>query len=128
MSTPGSSSPDASTPDQPTDTPTGQSSDPSAAATSRDDEIFDAEIVSPGTPIPPTPGDPHLPGAQYTDAGVPTFDFVRDKIENRIATAIGSEELAHESAEGRQVDEMIRKRDEAAKKKLDEIRKSMGQG
>ena len=51
---------------------------------------------------------------------------MRDKIENRISTAIGSQELAEESPEGQQVDEMMRKRDEAAKKRLEEIRKSMG--
>ncbi|MBD1317970.1 PspA domain-containing protein [Gordonia hankookensis] len=97
--------------------------DPEASATSAD--VVDAEIVSPtGTPVPFPP----LPDPDYTDQGVPTFDFVRDKIENRVTTAIGSEELAEASPEGQQVDEMMRKRDEAAKKKLDEIRKSMGKG
>ena len=86
----------------------------------RSDEIIDAEIV----PTGPVPG--AVPDPDYSDSGVPTFDFVRDKIENRISTAIGSEELAHASPEGQQVDEMMRKRDEAARKKLEEIRKSMG--
>lgn len=90
------------------------------AETTRPDEIIDAEIVHAG----PAPGT--LPDPDYTDTGVPTFDFVRDKIENRIATAIGSQELAEASAEGQSVDEMMRKRDEAAKKRLEEIRKSMG--
>ncbi|WP_262365869.1 PspA domain-containing protein [Gordonia sp. OPL2] len=76
---------------------------------------------------PPPPGyTPPIPDPNYTNSGVPTFDFVRDKIENRISTAIGSEELAHAGPEGQQVDEMMRKRDEAARKKLEEIRKSMG--
>ncbi|WP_202422056.1 PspA domain-containing protein [Gordonia sp. SID5947] len=80
------------------------------------------------TSVPPSPGfGTTLPDPGYDESGVPTFDFVRDKIEHRIATAIGSEELAEASPEGQQVDEMMRKRDEAAKKKLDEIRKSMGQ-
>ncbi|WP_238423316.1 PspA domain-containing protein [Gordonia sp. 'Campus'] len=87
------------------------------------DEILDAEIV-PTPPTGPAPGT--LPDPDYTDSGVPTFDFVRDKIENRITTAIGSQELAEASAEGQSVDEMMRKRDEAAKKRLEEIRKSMG--
>ncbi|WP_241548979.1 PspA domain-containing protein [Gordonia alkanivorans] len=85
------------------------------------DDVIDAEIVHTG-PVPGT-----LPDPDYTDSGVPTFDFVRDKIENRINTAIGSQELAEASAEGQSVDEMMRKRDEAAKKRLEEIRKSMGQ-
>ncbi|WP_288813890.1 PspA domain-containing protein [uncultured Gordonia sp.] len=86
----------------------------------RSDEIIDAEIV----PTGPVPG--AVPAPDYSDSGVPTFDFVRDKIENRITTAIGSQELAEASAEGQSVDEMMRKRDEAAKKRLEEIRKSMG--
>ncbi|MHC3004542.1 PspA domain-containing protein [Gordonia metallireducens] len=92
-----------------------------APNTSPSDDIIDAEIVHTG-PVPGT-----LPDPDYTESGVPTFDFVRDKIENRITTAIGSQELAEASAEGQSVDEMMRKRDEAAKKRLEEIRKSMGQ-
>ncbi|GAB87286.1 PspA domain-containing protein [Gordonia rubripertincta] len=94
-------------------------STPSAGTSS--DDVIDAEIVHTG-PVPGT-----LPDPDYTDSGVPTFDFVRDKIENRVTTAIGSQELAEASAEGQSVDEMMRKRDEAAKKRLEEIRKSMGQ-
>lgn len=100
-------------------------------APDQDPIVVDGEVVgdsSPGTSPVPT-GDvfiPPLPDPDYTDAGVPTFDFVRDKIEKRIGTAIGSQELAEETPEGQQADEMMRKRDEAAKKRLDEIRKSMG--
>ncbi|MGV9710041.1 PspA domain-containing protein [Gordonia sp. NPDC003424] len=89
-------------------------------------DVIEGEIVGDSTPPPPPGYTPPLPDPDYTDSGVPTFDFVRDKIENRIATSIGSQELAEESPEGQRVDEMMRKRDEAAKKKLDEIRKSMG--
>ncbi|WHU49173.1 PspA domain-containing protein [Gordonia sp. L191] len=91
-----------------------------------DDEIIDAEVVVPPTTPGQFGGTPSIPDPDYTESGVPTFDFVRDKIENRIATAIGSQELAEGTPEGRQVDEMMRKRDEAAKKRLEEIRKSMG--
>ncbi|MBD0860252.1 PspA domain-containing protein [Gordonia sp. zg691] len=97
--------------------PAHASSEPNTSS----DDIIDAEIVHTG----PVPG--ALPDPDYTDSGVPTFDFVRDKIENRITTAIGSQELAEASPEGQGVDEMMRKRDEAAKKRLAEIRKSMGQ-
>lgn len=94
-------------------------------------EVIDGEVIAGAASTPPaaTPGSgypPPLPDPNYTDAGVPTFDFVRDKIENRIATSIGSQELAEGSPQGQQVDEMMRKRDEAAKRKLEEIRKSMG--
>lgn len=110
--------------------------DPNGAGPTEEPAVIEGTLVD-GEPVPgqatsTTPagiGDgylPPIPDPNYTDAGVPTFDFVRDKIENRISTAIGSQELAEESPEGQQVDEMMRKRDEAAKKRLEEIRKSMG--
>ena len=37
----------------------------------------------------------------YTDAGVPTLDGVRDKIETRYGTALGATELAEETPEVR---------------------------
>lgn len=94
-------------------------------------EIVDAEVVeqpsaAPATGLPGAAAPPTLPDPDYSEAGVPSFDFVRDKIEKRVSTAIGSEVLAESSTEGRQADEALRKRNEAAKKKLDEIRKSMG--
>ncbi|MEE2060058.1 hypothetical protein [Rhodococcus artemisiae] len=61
----------------------------------------------------------------YTEGGVPTFDSVRDKIERRAGTAIGMEELAHESATGRTLDEKYEDRKKAAADKLDEIRRSL---
>lgn len=87
-------------------------------------EIIDAQLVPPpsGASENPTVTVP----ADYTDSGVPTYDYVRDKIEHRINSAVGSQELAESTPEGREVDEMMRRRDEAAKRKLDEIRKSMG--
>ncbi|MGW0035907.1 PspA domain-containing protein [Gordonia sp. NPDC003376] len=100
------------TPDAPDPTPY----DPRAST----GQIIDGEVVSVEPVIPPVP-DP-----DYSERGVPTFDFVRDKIESRIATAIGSQELAESTPEGQSVDEMMRSRDEAAKKRLAEIRKSMG--
>ena len=52
--------------------------------------IIDAEIVP--DPVPVTP-----PDTGYTPDGVPTFEAVREKIENRYGTAIGSSELAAET-------------------------------
>ncbi len=96
-------------------------------ASTPDDAIVDAEVVPTGAAsATPASASTPVPPPDYNDAGVPSFDFVRDKIEKRIGTAIGGEELAQATPEGQQVDEMMRKRDEAAKKKLDEIRKSLG--
>jgi hypothetical protein len=61
----------------------------------------------------------------YTEGGVPTFASVRDKIERRAGMATGMEELAHESAAGRTLDEQYEDRRKAAADKLDEIRRSM---
>ena len=96
-----------------------------------DAEILDADVVEHGPTGSGSAGMPSVSGTahvdpDYNEQGVPSFDFVRDKIEKRISTAIGSHELADASPEGRSIDEMVRKREEAAKKKLDEIRKSMG--
>lgn len=84
-------------------------------------DIVDAEVV-----ISPAALDPALTATSYTDSGVPTFDHVRDKIEQRVARAIGSEELANETPEGHAADELYRTNKEAAAAKLAEIRKSMG--
>ena len=62
----------------------------------------------------------------YTEDGEPTFDHVRDKVEQRMANAIGGEEVAHLDPKVAEADDAYAKRQEAAKKKLDEIRKSMG--
>lgn len=80
-------------------------------------EPIDAEIVEDPVPTPPT-GD-------YTDAGVPTFDYVRDQIENRYATSTGAGELAAETPEGRTVDEQLAEREKAGREKLEEIRRAM---
>lgn len=51
--------------------------------------------------------------AGYDNAGVPTFDSVRDKIEARYATAQGAAELDAESSEGRSVAEQYDERERA---------------
>lgn len=82
-------------------------------------EPVDAEIVEDPVPAP----DPLPTG--YTDRGVPTFDYVRDQIENRYSTSAGAEELAGETAQGRSVDQQMAERDKAGRDKLEEIRRSM---
>ncbi len=62
----------------------------------------------------------------YTASGVPTFDSVREKIETRYCTSIGSAELAAETPEGRSVEEQYEARQKAAAERLAQIRQSMG--
>jgi phage shock protein A len=86
-------------------------------------EPVDAEIVpdpAPAAPPPPafTP--------DYDERGVPSFDYVRDKIEGRVATSIGMGELAAGTPQGRSIEEQEAQREKAAKAKLEEIRRSMG--
>ncbi|MEU4745359.1 hypothetical protein AB0G02_33520 [Actinosynnema sp. NPDC023658] len=81
--------------------------------------VIDAEIVEYGTPpavVPPT---------DYTDDGVPTFEHVRDRIENRVATGIGAGELADAIPEAQAVEDRFEARRQAGLDKLEEIRRSM---
>lgn len=86
-------------------------------------EVVDAEGVEsvPAEPVTRTDTD-------YTDAGVPTFDFVRDRIEGRVAAAQGREELDGETPEGRTLAQQEADRDAAARERLEQIRRSMGAG
>jgi phage shock protein A len=61
----------------------------------------------------------------YTSSGVPTFESVREKIETRYATSIGSAELDAESPEGRDIEEQYQAREQAAAERLAQIRESM---
>jgi phage shock protein A len=84
------------------------------------DEIVDAEIVSDSAAPPPV-----LPDADYNEGGVPSFDYVRNRIEGRFATSVGSTELAEESPQGVSIDEQLAERERAGRDKLEEIRRSM---
>ena len=86
-----------------------------------ENEPIDAEIVPLDPQVPVSP--PVDPG--YTADGVPTFESVREKIENRYGTAIGSAELAAETPEGRSVEEQYEARQKAAAERLEQIRRSM---
>lgn len=83
-----------------------------------DEPIIDAEVV-PADPITPV-------DTGYTPDGVPTFDSVREKIENRYTTSIGSAELDAETPEGRTIAELYDARQRAAAERLAQIRESMG--
>lgn len=84
-------------------------------------EPVDAEIVERG-PIPPV----DAPRPDYDEHGVPSFDYVRDRIESRHATSQGATELADATPEGRSVEERFTERERAAKERLEEIRRSLG--
>jgi phage shock protein A len=74
----------------------------------------------------PVPAPPHAdPDPGYDSAGVPTFEFVREKIETRYGTALGATELDSESPEGRQIEEQYEERQHAAAERLAQIRESM---
>lgn len=98
-----------------------------------DTEPVDAEIVplepagAPTATAHPIVVDPQpiAPDPGYTDSGVPTFDAVRERIEQRIGRAIGHSELDAASAPGRDVEEAWERRQKAAQEKLEQIRASM---
>ncbi|MBI3215934.1 MAG: hypothetical protein HYZ38_19110 [Mycobacterium sp.] len=69
--------------------------------------------------------DPAPADTGYTPDGVPTFESVRDKIETRFGTAIGSAELASETPEGRTAAEQYEARQRAAAERLEQIKAAM---
>ncbi len=71
------------------------------------------------------PDEPTPPDTGYDDDGVPTFDAVREKIETRYATSLGSAELAAETPEGRAAGDRYDARQRAAADRLAQIRESM---
>jgi phage shock protein A len=66
-----------------------------------------------------------LPPPDYNQAGVPSLDYVRDKIDARFGRSLGSTELAQETPEARSFEEQAAKREEAARDRLAEIRRSL---
>jgi phage shock protein A len=61
----------------------------------------------------------------YSSSGVPTFESVREKIESRYETSIGSAELDAGTPEGRDVEDQYEARQRAAADRLAQIRESM---
>ena len=94
------------------------------SSTPKPDEPIDAEIVEPSaTPAVPPPAPPP---ADYDEHGVPSFDYVRDKIEGRYATSLGAAELVEDTAAAHTVEQQEAERADKAKAKLEEIRRSLG--
>jgi phage shock protein A len=77
------------------------------------------------------PEEPETPAGQpdvdpgYSSSGVPTFESVREKIESRYETSIGSAELDADTPEGRDVEDQYEARQRAAADRLAQIRESM---
>jgi hypothetical protein len=92
-----------------------------------DPNVVDGEIVdetpATGLAVP----SPVLPDPDYSEGGVPSFDFVRDKIEGRYTTSLGAQDVAGLGTENttETLDKKIADRDQAAKDRLAEIRRSM---
>jgi hypothetical protein len=68
------------------------------------------------------------PAFDYTDQGVPTLNYVRDKIENRYGTALGSAELAEAGDVAEQQRAAAEERDRLAREKLAELRRQVDGG
>ncbi len=68
---------------------------------------------------------PPPPPTDYTDSGVPNLDFVRDRIEGRLARAEGGTELAAQGEEARTAAEQAADREKAAAERLAAIRRSL---
>ncbi len=83
---------------------------------------FGQVAMASGVPLPPAGFG--VPGA-YSESGVPTFESVRDKVEQRYGTAQGMGELDRHTPAGRGADEQWQAREKAARERLDAIRKSM---
>jgi hypothetical protein len=101
---------------------------PAAPPPSAPEEIVDAEIVedhrpTPDLTLPPTPA------FDYTDAGVPTLDYVRGRVEQRLGTAEGSVELAGGADAAKAQADREAERAKLAQDKLEAIRRSLrGEG
>jgi hypothetical protein len=93
---------------------------------SPDDVPIEGEVVEEGSAVAlPGPTVPEAPAMDYTDSGVPTFDYVRDQIESRIATSVGAAELAGDTAPAKSVEDEFAAREQAGRDRLEEIRRAM---
>jgi hypothetical protein len=102
--------------EEPTGTPSRDPAVPSPTERAEPAEVLDAEIVGDAD------GTPH---SGYDERGVPSFDFVRERIEQRTATALGAQELDAESPAGRTLEQQQADREEAGRDRLEAIRRQM---
>ncbi|WP_410573466.1 hypothetical protein [Amycolatopsis sp. cmx-4-61] len=94
---------------------------------SEDPNVVEGEIVDDTPTAALAVPSPPLPDPDYSEGGVPSFDFVRDKIENRYTTSLGSVDVAGLGTDhtAETLDKQIAERDQAAKDRLAEIRRSL---
>jgi hypothetical protein len=93
---------------------------------SNEEPVIDAEVVEDSTALEVSSAPPPVvPPSDYTDAGVPNFDYVRDRIENRVGTSVGAAELADATPEGKAVEDQFAAREKAGVDRLEAIRRSM---
>jgi hypothetical protein len=92
-----------------------------------DPNVVEGEIVDDTPTAALAIPSPPLPDPDYSEGGVPSFDFVRDKIEGRYTTSLGAADVAGLGTENtaEALDKQIADRDQAAKDRLAEIRRSM---
>jgi len=88
----------------------------SASVTTPDSAVPVADEAAAAAPAPVT---------DYTDAGVPTLDYLQDKIDKRYGTALGATELAETGDEARVQRRAAEDRERAARDRLEEIRRSL---
>jgi phage shock protein A len=92
----------------------------------KEEPVLDAEIVEDNTAVELSEGPPPVvPATDYTDAGVPNFDYVRDRIETRVGTTVGAAELAEATPAANTVEDKFAAREKAGRDKLEEIRRAM---
>jgi phage shock protein A len=100
-----------------------------------DEDVVDAEIVE--TAVSGSPAYGSI-APDYSDSGVPSLGYLRDRIEGRDATAAGSAELAQSEASREQsrrataeqqaavtAERQRAAREQAGKDKLEEIRRQL---
>ncbi|MEV0343104.1 hypothetical protein AB0H49_29195 [Nocardia sp. NPDC050713] len=116
-----------------TDAGSGSDVSPATSDASVHGGVADASAsgqVGGGFPVPAVPVQPTGITAPsetggYSPSGVPTFESVRDKVEQRFGTAQGMGELDRQTPAGRSADERFAAREKAARERLDQIRKSL---
>ena len=98
----------------------GPGSDPAGPAV----RPVESESAAPSPPVPPG-GEPQGVAPDYDKYGVPSLDFVRNKIEGRYATSLGAAELAQQTWEATSAQERAAEREKSAQEALERIRQSL---
>lgn len=108
-------------------TPTTESAADAAppTVTAADDEVIEAEIVPDPAVLNSSTGFAPQTPTGYTDSGVPTLDYVTERIEARIGLAHGTAELSHSQEIADSFEKQRQDREKLAAERLAAIRKSL---